>query len=57
VLPTHWSGESWLVERGESCGWFEGRLDGPLFEGRIVGYTNKVPHLLEVVEVGRIMGI
>ena len=21
VLPMHWSGKSWLVERGESCGW------------------------------------
>jgi hypothetical protein len=33
---------------------FEGRLGGPLFEGRIVGYTTKVPHWLEI---GRIMGI
>ena len=33
---------------------FEGRLGGPLFEGRIVGYTTKVPHWLEM---GRIMGI
>jgi len=33
---------------------FEERLGGPLFEGRIVGYTTTVPHWLEV---GRIMGI
>jgi len=33
---------------------FEGRLGGPLFEERIVEYTTKVPHWLEM---GRIMGI